>query len=117
MFLKIITKKDEKVIAEKAILADSFLKRARGLMFSNSMDGFDALVIKPCKSVHTFFMNYPIDIIFLNNDFKIIAIEREMKPWRMTPIYFSATEVIELKGGHVDRGLRKGDELEILCTN
>ena len=117
MFFKIIVKSNRRTVAEKAILADSFFKRLKGLMFEKKMDGHDALIIKPCNSIHTFFMNYSIDVIFLNQKLKIIKIKRKMQPWKISPVYFSATQVIELEGGRIDNRLKEGDELELICTN
>ena len=117
MFYKIIAKSDRREIAGKAILADSFFKRFKGLMFGKKMDGYDAIVIKPCKSIHTFFMRYSIDVIFLNKELKIIKINRNLRPWRITSVCLFAEQVIELESGRVDKNLKKGDELELICIN
>ena len=117
MFFRIITKKEKKTIAEKAIFADTFLKRFKGLMFDKKMEGYDALVIKPCKSIHTCFMKYSIDVVFLNEKFQIVKIKRNMRPWKMTPFYFSSTQVVEFENGRIDQELKEGDELELICIN
>jgi uncharacterized membrane protein (UPF0127 family) len=104
-------------IAENAIEASSMLSRMKGLMFSSGMDGFDGLFIKPCNSIHTFFMNYPIDVLFLNKEMKIVKIKRNLRPWRMTRMYFNAHQVLELKGGTLDDRIIEGDNLEVLCIN
>ena len=117
MFFRIMAKTDRRIIAERALLADSFFKRFKGLMFNKKMEDHDALILKPCNSIHTFFMNYSIDAIFLDKDLKVVKIKKNLKPWRMTPVYFLSNQVIELAGGGVDENLKKGDELELVCIN
>ena len=117
MFFRIRVKSNGRIIAEKALLADSFLQRFKGLMFSEKMEGCDALVLKPCVSIHTFFMKYSIDVIFLDKGLKVIKIKRNLKPWRMTPFYFLSDQVVELTGGCLDTKLKEGDELEVVCTS
>ena len=117
MLYKVIMKSNGKEIAGRVIVANSFYKRFKGLMFEKKMDGYDALIIKPCKSVHTFFMKYSIDVIFLSKELKIVKIKRNLRPWRITPVYFLAEQVIEFESGRVDKNLREGDELELLCIN
>ena len=114
---KIIGKKNNRVIAENAIVATTFFERAIGLMFSKHMDGFDGLIINPCKSIHTFFMNYPIDVLFLDERYKIVKIKRKIDPWRITPIYFRATQVVELYGGSLSLSVEEKEELEFICIS
>lgn len=106
-----------KVIAEKAGLADSFRLRALGLMFSDNLGERDALIIEPCNSIHTFFMNYPIDVIFLSSEDKVVKVFKKLKPWRMTRMYFSASKVVELMGGALKDELQPGEKLEIKCIS
>ena len=42
-------------------------------------------------------MNYSIDVVFLNKDYRVIKIMRNLRPWRMTGIYFKASQVLEIK--------------------
>ncbi len=104
------------LIAENIKLADSFFSRLIGLMFKEPLSEFDSLLIKKCNSIHTFFMKYPIDVIFMNKNFKVIRIYRNIKPWRMTRIVFGATQVIEFEAGKLLSEIAVGEELE-LCIN
>lgn len=106
-----------KTIASKASLADSFMERALGLMFSKDLGNRDALIIEPTNSIHTFFMNYPIDVIFINSDYKVVKVFRKLKPWRMTRMYFTASKAIELMGGTLEEDISPGEYLEIKCIN
>jgi hypothetical protein len=86
-------------------------------MFKEKMQGFDGLLIKQCRSIHTFFMMYPLDIVFMNSEMKIKKIIRNIKPWRMTFIYFTSTQVLELEAGTLPLEVHEGDKLEVICIN
>jgi uncharacterized membrane protein (UPF0127 family) len=63
--------------------------------------------------IHTFFMKFPIDAIFLNHKFRVVRIIENMKPWRLSPWVFSADSVLELKGGILCGTVKLGDTLEL----
>ena len=98
-------------------VANTIFSRLLGLMFKKSMLGFDGLLIDPCNSIHTFFMRFSIDVIFLDSDNRIVKIIHSMKPWKMTWIYFKAKKVLELKAGTLNDNVSIGDELEIKCLS
>lgn len=112
--MKAVVKNKNITLANKVKVADDFFSRLVGLMFKKEMIGFDALLITECKSIHTCFMQYSMDLIFLNNKNKIIKIFRNMRPWRFTRIYFSASKALELKGGSIVGEIQIGDEVEFL---
>jgi uncharacterized protein len=109
--LKIETKNG--MVAEKVKIANTAIDRMIGLMFSSDLSGFDGLLISPTNSIHTFFMRYELDIIFLNKENKVVKIIRNMKPWRMTRMYFKAVKVLEMKGGTLPVYVNVGDEFLI----
>lgn len=109
-------KKGEIILSHDLKLAYKASERMVGLMFKDEMVGYDGLLIKPCNSIHTFFMKFSIDAIFLDKNFKIKKIYRNLKPWRMTRLVFGATQVLELQSGTVSKDIVEGDILE-LCTN
>lgn len=110
-------KKDKIILAEKLEIAESFKDRLLGLMFSTSLGPRDALMLTPCKSIHTFFMNYPIDVLFLDKENKIVKIYKNMVPWRMTGFCFRAEKVIELKGNSLPEKIKEDMELVIECIS
>ncbi len=104
---------NDKIICKSVKVADSFISRLFGLMFKTEVHkGFDCLHIKPTNSIHTFFMRFNIDVIFVSKKMKVIKVVRSMKPWRMTRLYFSAHSVFEMKGGQAS-GVKEGDILEV----
>lgn len=106
-------RKGERIIAEKVDVADSMHLRLLGLMFSKDIGERDGLLITPCNSIHTFFMRYDLDIVFLSKSDEVVKIIREMKPWRMTRMYFKAKKVLEMTGGTLPDDINVGDKLVI----
>jgi uncharacterized membrane protein (UPF0127 family) len=96
-------------------VAESFGARFRGLRGRDGIDG--ALLLRPCRSVHTLRMRFPIDVAFcrrLNDSTFVVISVREMRQWRIARPRLSATCVIEAEAGAFDRWrLRPGDEFEI----
>ena len=90
--------------------------RKRGLLGRSSLATGHALVIAPCSAVHTFGMQFPIDVIFAAQDGRIVKIRRAMQAGRMTAS-LGAFAVIEMAAGETDRhGISAGDFLELLAT-
>jgi uncharacterized membrane protein (UPF0127 family) len=99
------------------IVADNFFDRLKGLMFSQELPGCDGLLISPCNSIHTFFMLYEIDILFLDKNFNIVKAIYNLSPWRMTWIYFRSYQVLEMKAGTMKKNMKEGERLEVICIN
>ncbi len=114
---KVMHKNTSTVIADSAKMADNAWDRLVGLMFSKEMNGFDGLIFIPGNSIHTCFMRYEIDVVFLNNDNKVVRVIEKMKPWRFTKFYLKATKALELPAGKLKNLLHEGDEVVIECTN
>jgi uncharacterized membrane protein (UPF0127 family) len=108
--MKVFYKEEEILNNVKA--ADTFSLRTMGLMFRESMGEMDGLVLEPCNSIHTFFMKFSIDVVFLNSKNKVIKIFRELPPWRITRMYFSASKVLEMEAGKLSSDLTEGETLD-----
>ena len=112
MVIKNLTKNT--VLAREVTFALTFSQRLMGLLGAKKMPKNSALVIKPCCSVHTFFMNFTIDVIFLDKHNKILKTFSSIKPFRATPIYFNSILVIELPAGTIESTATfQGDNLAI----
>lgn len=103
--------KDKNIYAEKIKFACSFLERGIGLMFKPGLGDFGGMLLKPCNSVHTCFMKFSLDIVFLDKNLKVVSVIEQMKPWRFSRMYFRANQVLELKGGTIKGRLKPGDQL------
>lgn len=99
------------VVIKRLMIADRFLTRLKGLMFSKSLLPDSGLLITPCQQVHTHFMRYPIDVIFVSRQHQVLHIERQMRPWRFSRFYKQAHYVLELNAG-LAKAVNIGDTLE-----
>jgi uncharacterized membrane protein (UPF0127 family) len=113
---KLILKNGE-VVSHKMVTATNIFSRMLGLMFSAELPNCDGFLISPCNSIHTFFMRYPLDVLFLDKNFKIVKVIYGLSPWRMTWIYFKSSHVLEMKAGTMKKGLNAGETLEAICIN
>ena len=103
-----------KELSNNVAVADSLLKRMKGLLGKKEMLKGEALWIKPCMSVHTFFMKFPIDVVFLNKRNQVMAAIRNLQPNHITRLYSKAASVLELPAGILEAtNTRVGDEIEI----
>ncbi|MCL5058868.1 MAG: DUF192 domain-containing protein [Actinobacteria bacterium] len=71
-----------------------------------------ALVLRPCRSVHTFFMRFNIDSVFLDRRGMVVYLIKDMPPFRISPVVRKASLVVELPGGTVRNRVRPGDILK-----
>jgi uncharacterized membrane protein (UPF0127 family) len=110
--MKVQVKHREKILSNNILVADDPVSRVIGLMFKKSPKG-DGLLLEPCNSIHTFFMRYSLDVIFLNKSNVVVKIIRDLKPWRMTFIYFKARKTLELPAGKLPSDIKEGDVLEV----
>jgi len=86
--------------------------RLRGLLGRSGLAAGSALVIEPCTSIHTFFMKFEIDAVFLDRRGRVVRALPGLRPWRATRFHLRAEQVVELPAGTLERtGTREGDEL------
>jgi uncharacterized membrane protein (UPF0127 family) len=97
----VVVKSDEE-LAARVTVADSFFSRLRGLLGAGSLPHGEGLWIVPCKGVHTFGMRFPIDVIFLDSEQRVVAAVSGLLPNRVTPFYRHAVSVLELPAGTLD---------------
>jgi uncharacterized membrane protein (UPF0127 family) len=101
-------------LAETVVLANTFFTRLRGLMFRRRLAPDEALWLRPCNGVHTFWMFFAIDVIFLDRDLRIVKLVENLRPFRVTRPHLAARSVVELPARTISRaGLQVGDQLRI----
>jgi uncharacterized membrane protein (UPF0127 family) len=101
------------VVCARCTVADSFLTRLRGLLGRKELPADEGLLLTRSWSVHTWFMQFPIDLVYLESDLSVLGIREAVKPWRMSG-WRGARSVLELPTGACERlGLRPGDRLEL----
>jgi uncharacterized membrane protein (UPF0127 family) len=86
--------------------------RRRGLLGRDALAPSAALVIAPCAAVHTWFMRFAIDVVFVDRGGRVVKIVRRLRPWRMAAS-FRAYAVVELAAGGAEGpdGVAVGDRL------
>jgi uncharacterized protein len=105
-----LRREDGLIICDSVRVADTFFRRARGLLFRSLKPG-QGIVLRPEWTIHTHFMRYPIDVVFLDPDMTVVDIAHSLKPWR-TASCRAAREVVELAAGECERhGLEVGDQV------
>lgn len=109
--------RNKTTILENLPLAEAMLDRMIGLMFKDEGQVKSGLFIDPCKSIHTFFMKFALDVAFVDSKGKVVRVIFGMKPWRLTRTYFTASSVIEVRAGLLPKDLARGDQLEVICIN
>ncbi|RZT21089.1 DUF192 domain-containing protein [Fictibacillus sp. BK138] len=106
------------LLAREVRPAYRFSKRLKGLMFTKELSTESAMHIKPCHSIHTFFMNYAIDVLYLDSEKRIVAMDEDLPPKRFGKLYKHAASVIELPSGTIAKSQTKvGHKLLIETKN
>jgi uncharacterized protein len=98
-------------------VATSFVSRFCGLMTVAALPSGSGLLLPSTRSVHTHFMRFPIDVVFLDSEWRIVSVVPVLRPWRFARAK-DAESVLELAAGECERlGLTEGDVLrEVVLT-
>ena len=101
-------------LADRLRVARSLWSRARGLLGTRELPSGDGLLIEPCSSIHSFWMRYPFDALFLNRKGEVLHAISRMQPFRMSRLVFSAHSVLELPAGTIDATATiRGDRVRV----
>ncbi|MCT4607057.1 MAG: DUF192 domain-containing protein [Marinisporobacter sp.] len=101
--MKLVNLDNGQILATRVHIANTFYKRLKGLMFSKNLPPDDVLYIQPCRGIHTFFMNYNIDVLHLDSFKKVVAIEENLRPGKIGKVHPLTTEIIELPAGKIEK--------------
>ncbi|WP_461205473.1 DUF192 domain-containing protein [Clostridium sp. DL1XJH146] len=113
--LSLKNKTNGTIVVSNVVEANTFFKRLKGLMFTKELSPQTAMYIHPCNGVHTYFMNYAIDVLYLDINNQIISIDKNMKPYKLGKPHQNAVAVIELSNGMIEKSqLRIGQVLELI---
>lgn len=94
---------DGAVVCQRCFVADGPLTRMRGLLGRAQLDADEGLLLKPANSVHTFFMRFPIDVVFMDRDGNVTRVVNALRPWRVAGSR-RARVALELPAGTCARG-------------
>ena len=104
---------DGTIVCERCTVADNPLRRMKGLLGRDGLESGEGLLLRPASAVHTYFMRFPIDVVFLDAALVVVGISDDVDPWRATSRR-GAKAVLELRAGEsARRGLAVGDRLEL----
>lgn len=113
--MKVLDKDTEAVVAENVIPAYTFGSRLMGLMFKKQLQPKSGVHIKPCASVHTFFMKFPIDVIYVDQDMQVVGLEHSLEPGKIGKRFKNVHSVIEVEAGSIKHhGITTGQALKII---
>lgn len=105
--------KDGLIVVRQVEVAKSLKERLIGLIGRSWLPDGQGLLIRQCSSVHTFFMRFPIDVVYLDSKLVVIAVDAYLKPWRFGRIHRKAKHVLEVPCRSA-RQLKAGDRFEFI---
>ena len=101
------------VVCERCEIADRLGPRMKGLLGRDGLEPGTGMLIDREPSVHTFFMRFPIDVVFLNRERKIVKIAHALRPWRVAGAVNAAAALELPAGAAAAAGIGEGDLLVV----
>ena len=102
----------DNVVCERCDVADHLVARMRGLLGRSDLPQGEGILLRPAGSIHTFFMRFPIDVVFLNEENEVVKVVHRLPPWRAAGMK-GARSVVELAAGEAEsRGIAVGSTLQ-----
>ena len=112
--MKLYQRATGKCLAENVLLANTAWTRLRGLIGRQALAEGDALWLRPCNGVHTFWMRFTIDVIYLDEHLRIVKLIKNLRPFRLAPPSLKTFSVIEMPENSIARlDLHRQDQLRI----
>jgi uncharacterized membrane protein (UPF0127 family) len=107
--------RNQAIVADHLLTAFDSASRNTGLLRHQSLAEGDALIIAPTNAIHTFFMQFAIDVVFANREGFVMKVCQAVRPWRLAAAW-RAYAVIELAAGSLDRSATaRGDRLVVVA--
>lgn len=105
------------VLARQVTIADRYLSRLTGLMGKKELESDHGLWIVPCADIHSFFMRFQFDAVFVDKHLNVLYTKERMAPWRVSRFVQKGYAVLELPAGTVAESQTQiGDQLELITT-
>ncbi len=112
--MQLINERTRKSVADMVEVAETRAERRRGLLGRSGLEHGAALMLIPCFAVHTAFMRFAIDVVFVDGDGCVVRTVSRMAPWRMA-VCLRARSVIELPAGRLETcSVNIGDALYLV---
>jgi uncharacterized membrane protein (UPF0127 family) len=101
------------IVCERCTVAGTAVARARGLLGRRELPSGEGLLLWPASSIHTLFMRFPIDVVFLDRNLAVRKVGPGVRPWRVA-FGLGSHAVFELAAGECEqRGIARGDRLTL----
>ncbi|MDX1578668.1 MAG: DUF192 domain-containing protein [Gemmatimonadota bacterium] len=102
----------EVLLGDRIRVADRWWPRLRGLIGRPEPEPGEGLLLRPCQGVHMQWMRYPLDVAFVADDGRIVALYHELRPWRFSKTHRDAACALELPAGTLRAtGTEVGDRI------
>lgn len=98
--IKVFNLTRHREIANLVQLAGDNSNRRKGLLGRERLDEGEGLWILPCEAIHTFWMRFPIDLVYIDRRHRVVKVRNEVQPWRLSAC-LRAHSVLELPAGTV----------------
>ena len=103
-------------ICQRCEIAATPVRRMRGLLGRTGLGSGEGVLLKPASSVHTWFMRFSIDVVFLDRDMRVVKVAANVAPWRARACR-GAKAALELRAGESERcGIKPGERLAVVPT-
>ncbi len=99
--LQVVNQTRDILVGDRIMVADSSLRRMVGLLGRSGLSEGEGLWIRPSSGVHTVGMRFPIDVVGLDKDQRVIKLWNSLRPYRMTSVSLALRSVIELPSGRI----------------
>jgi hypothetical protein len=110
----LVNQRTDEALAYRVEVAVTRRDRRRGLLGRDEFDASSALILAPCAAIHTMFMRFDIDAVFVDDDGRAVKVVPDLSPWRVA-IDATAHAVVELPAGSLrERPVSVGDRLYLL---
>ena len=95
-------------------IADSPISRSLGLIGRKDFRDYNGMLLKNANAIHTFFVRFPIDVVFLDRDFKVLKFVEKLSPFHFSPIVWKAKHTLELPQNSIkNHSLKVGDKIDL----
>ena len=113
--MKVINQDNQRTVCSIVTICDSMWSRAKGLLGKTALNSQHGVWLKPCNAVHTCFMRFSIDVVFLNADYRVVKLFSSLGPWNMLRPVYAARSVLEISAGQIqETNLRIDTSLEFI---
>lgn len=110
--MRVFNQTQNALLLTRARLADSFWLRLRGLLGRSSLEPGEGLILVGEKSIHTLFMKFPIDVVYVDKTYRVIRTDVNMVPYRLGPFVAQSAYVLEMSVGMINHTATEvGDQL------